>query len=279
MRTIWANAALTGPLWRVTYKTLSLLDYLIRHGSDRAIDEARDHLREIKRLQRFEYVDPDGKDCGGNVREKAKQLVELLDQKNEGELSEAREKAKGLANKYKGVSASDMGFAGGDGDKKGFGSDDSKKGFSDDDFKFASDRGKLGASNLRVTDHCTHTAATLTTYASPLSTGKLGGATSAAAGVLGGVGSVLGGFAASAAEYAQAANKQLQSMQTLFPSNELEKKLTDATSNEPQMPSAVLLYDLGRATHRDDDYRIILSAVWQVHVTPLPASHVPRPHI
>ena len=29
------------------------------------------------------------------------------------------------------------------------------------------------------------------------------------------------------------------------------------------MPSAVLLYDLGRATHRDDDYRIILSAVWQ----------------
>ena len=27
--------------------------------------------------------------------------------------------------------------------------------------------------------------------------------------------------------------------------------------------SAVLLYDLGRATHRDDDYRIILSAVWQ----------------
>ena len=125
------------------------------------------------------------------------------------------------------------GIGGGDGDKKGFGSDDSKKGFSDDDFKFASDRGKLG------------------------------GATSAAAGVLGGVGSVLGGFAASAAEYAQAANKQLQSMQTLFPSNELEKKLTDATSNEPQMPSAVLLYDLGRATHRDDDYRIILSAVWQ----------------
>ena len=45
---------------------------------------------------------------------------------------------------------------------------------------------------------------------------------------------MLGGFAASAAEYAQAANKQLQSMQTLFPSNELEKKLTDATSNEPQ---------------------------------------------
>ena len=29
------------------------------------------------------------------------------------------------------------------------------------------------------------------------------------------------------------------------------------------MPSSSLLYELGRATHRDDDYRIIMSAVWQ----------------
>ena len=34
------------------------------------------------------------------------------------------------------------------------------------------------------------------------------------------------------------------------------------------MPSAVLLYDLGRATHRDDDYRIITAAIWQVGVLP-----------
>ena len=113
MRTIWANAALTGPLWRVTYKTLSLLDYLVRHGSDRAIDEARDHLREIKRLQRFEYVDPDGKDCGGNVREKARQIVELLSD-NEA-LNAERDKARSSKNKYTGVAANEVGGMGRDG--------------------------------------------------------------------------------------------------------------------------------------------------------------------
>ena len=67
-----------------------------------------------------------------------------------------------------------------------------------------------------------------------------------AAGVLGGVGSVLGGFAASGRS-TRSGERELQSMQTLFLPNELEeKKLTDATSNEPQMPSAVLLYALGR---------------------------------
>ena len=66
-----------------------------------------------------------------------------------------------------------------------------------------------------------------------------------------------------ASEYAQAANKQLASMQTIFPSNELDRKLSEATSNEPGLPSSSLLYELGKASHRDDDYRIILSAIWQ----------------
>ena len=63
--------------------------------------------------------------------------------------------------------------------------------------------------------------------------------------------------------YTQAANKQMQSMSTLFPSSELDKKLSDATNNEPGMPSSGLLYELGRATHRDDDYRIVTAAIWQ----------------
>ena len=52
-------------------------------------------------------------------------------------------------------------------------------------------------------------------------------------------------------------------MSTLFPSSELDRKLSEATSNEPGMPSSGLLYELGRATHRDDDYRIVTSAIWQ----------------
>jgi hypothetical protein len=61
---------------RVVYKTLNLLEYLLRHGSERVIEDARDHLRDLKKLQKFEFVDPEGKDCGVNVREKARIIVE-----------------------------------------------------------------------------------------------------------------------------------------------------------------------------------------------------------
>merc|ERR1712185_48749 len=109
MSFVWKNLALTGSLWRVVYKTLNLLDHLVRNGSERVIEDARDHLREIKALQKFEFVDPEGKDSGINVREKAKQIVELLG--NEEQLNAEREKARASRNRYTGVSASDMGVS------------------------------------------------------------------------------------------------------------------------------------------------------------------------
>ena len=135
MTFVWKNTQLTGSLWRVCYKTLNLLDHLIRNGSDRVIEDARDHQRELKALQKFEFVDPEGKDCGVNVREKAKQIIEILG--NDEQLNEERDKARASRNRYTGASARDMGVA-----------DASPapaaqlKGFSDDDFKFAADRGK-----------------------------------------------------------------------------------------------------------------------------------------
>ena len=67
MALVWKNTQLSASLWRVIYKTLNLLDYLLRHGSERVIEDARDHIRDLKKLQKFEYVDGDGKDCGLNV--------------------------------------------------------------------------------------------------------------------------------------------------------------------------------------------------------------------
>ena len=63
-------------------------------------------------------------------------------------------------------------------------------------------------------------------------------------------------------------------MSTLFPSSELDRKLGEATSNENGLPSSGLLYELGRACHRDDDYRIITSQIWQ---TVLRSNQVRRP--
>ena len=54
---VWRNVELSGALWRVVYKSLNLLDYLLRHGSERCIEDARDHTRELKRLLKFEFID------------------------------------------------------------------------------------------------------------------------------------------------------------------------------------------------------------------------------
>ena len=37
---------------------LSLLDYLIRNGSERVIDDARDHVYQIRTLNDFQYTEP-----------------------------------------------------------------------------------------------------------------------------------------------------------------------------------------------------------------------------
>lgn len=172
MTFVWKNLQLSGSLWRVVYKTLNLLDHLIRNGSDRVIEDARDHLRELKGLQKFEFVDPEGKDTGVNVREKAKQIVELLN--NDQQLNEEREKARASRNRYTGVSARDMGVNDG---PSGGGKDDfsSRKGFSDDDFKFAADRSKSSAtgglssylptSGLGLTSVLSSAASTVSEYA------------------------------------------------------------------------------------------------------------------
>lgn len=52
--------------WRQIYKALQLLEYLIKHGSERVIDDARSHVSMIKVLRSFHYVDEKAKDQGIN---------------------------------------------------------------------------------------------------------------------------------------------------------------------------------------------------------------------
>lgn len=64
--------------WRQIYKALQLLEYLIKHGSERVIDDARSHITLLKMLRQFHFIDQNGKDQGVNVRHRAKELAELL---------------------------------------------------------------------------------------------------------------------------------------------------------------------------------------------------------
>lgn len=65
-----------------------MLDYLLHAGSENVVLYFKDNLYVIKTLKEFQYVDEDGKDCGANVRQKAKDISNLLS--DAGRLREER---------------------------------------------------------------------------------------------------------------------------------------------------------------------------------------------
>ena len=77
------------------------MDFLIKNGVERIIEETRDHLYKIRPLQEFNFYE-NGVDRGSGVREKSKQLIELLSS-NET-IREEREKARALRSKFVGIS-------------------------------------------------------------------------------------------------------------------------------------------------------------------------------
>ncbi|KAG5279419.1 hypothetical protein AALO_G00077590 [Alosa alosa] len=91
MSMIWKRLNDHGKNWRHVYKALTLLDYLIKTGSERVALQCKENIFAIQTLKDFQYVDRDGKDQGVNVREKSKQLVSLLkdEERLKGERSQA----------------------------------------------------------------------------------------------------------------------------------------------------------------------------------------------
>jgi hypothetical protein len=55
--------------WRNVYKALKLLEFLVKRGSERAVAIARDEMMfRLEDLEGFQYVSPEGRDQGINVR-------------------------------------------------------------------------------------------------------------------------------------------------------------------------------------------------------------------
>lgn len=81
MGIIWKRLNDHGKNWRHVYKALTLLDYLVKTGSERVVQQCKENIHAIQTLRDFQYIDRDGQDLGVNVREKAKQLVSLLQDK------------------------------------------------------------------------------------------------------------------------------------------------------------------------------------------------------
>ncbi|ESO02536.1 hypothetical protein HELRODRAFT_188744 [Helobdella robusta] len=88
--------------WRRVYKSLVVLSYLLKHGSDMVVESAHEHFYDIKSLLHFKCLDETGKDHGVNVRQKVKDIVDLLDDAEK--LRSARDVASKNANKIIGFS-------------------------------------------------------------------------------------------------------------------------------------------------------------------------------
>ncbi|CAH1128965.1 unnamed protein product [Ceutorhynchus assimilis] len=77
MQMVWKRLNDHGKNWRHVYKALVLLEYLIKTGSEKVGQQCKENIYAIQTLKDFQHLE-EGKDQGQNVREKAKQLVNLL---------------------------------------------------------------------------------------------------------------------------------------------------------------------------------------------------------
>ncbi|CAF3002917.1 unnamed protein product [Rotaria socialis] len=97
MPIIWKRLNDHGKNWRHVYKSLVLLDHLIKYGNERVGQQCKENIFAIQTLKDFQYVE-DQKDQGYNVRERAKQLVALL--KDDERLRNERRKAQEGRERY-----------------------------------------------------------------------------------------------------------------------------------------------------------------------------------
>ncbi|KAM4698476.1 epsin-2 [Rhinophrynus dorsalis] len=112
MTMIWKRLNDHGKNWRHVYKALTLLDYLIKTGSERVSHQCKENIFAIQTLKDFQYIDRDGKDQGINVREKSKQLVCLLkdDERLKGERAQALKTKERMAQVATSVSNNQISF-------------------------------------------------------------------------------------------------------------------------------------------------------------------------
>lgn len=66
MSMLWRRLNDHGKNWRHVYKSLVVLEYLVKNGSERVVRQCVDNLFSIQTLKDFQFLDKDGKDQGCN---------------------------------------------------------------------------------------------------------------------------------------------------------------------------------------------------------------------
>ena len=98
--------------WKVVFKSLNLLDHLVKNGAERCVDDARNHGHVLRTLGQFNYYEGTI-DRGLGVREKSKQVLEVLG--DDDRVREERQKARKLREKFGSFNKGSSGIGGGGG--------------------------------------------------------------------------------------------------------------------------------------------------------------------
>ena len=106
MKGIWEGVSDKKEKWRRIYKSLVLLEYCVKHGAERCADEAKGESYRLRPLHDFKFME-EGRDKGAGIREKSKQLTDLL--ADPEALRTERNKAREGKEKYAGVSSNAAG--------------------------------------------------------------------------------------------------------------------------------------------------------------------------
>eukprot|EP00884_Botryococcus_braunii_P009160 jgi/Botrbrau1/18245/Bobra.110_1s0002.1 len=93
--------------WRNVYKALTVLEFLLKRGSDQCVTLAREEMMyRLEDLEKFQYSAADGRDQGINVRHRAQAIRVLLN--DQGHLDREREIYKAKRKQYQGFSREEM---------------------------------------------------------------------------------------------------------------------------------------------------------------------------
>eukprot|EP00116_Pleurobrachia_bachei_P012059 sb/3472321/ len=115
MTMLWKRMFENKKNWRRIYKCLLILAYLVRNGSERVVENSREHLFDLGSLENYQFTDENGKDQGINVRQRVGELIQFLQDDNA--IRDERKKARKNRDKYTGVSSDEFSGFGGGGSK------------------------------------------------------------------------------------------------------------------------------------------------------------------
>ena len=100
MKHLWEKLTLKPKEWRRIAKSLHVMDYLVKNGAPRIIQDLKDDLYKIRAFQDFSHKENNVMQ-GTGLRDKSKQLCELLNDPKK--IQDEREFAKQTREKFSGI--------------------------------------------------------------------------------------------------------------------------------------------------------------------------------